>query len=225
LGVQAGSNVALLARRLDNLKAVVVACTAAHKESGIEQGGKFAAIQLDVSDKSQVAALWNKLPEYLSDVDILGKYRTVPNQRNKWILIKCLPVNNAGYVQGLDHVGDIDESVVSGMFATNVIGLIGMTQQLVKREHSFSRSIDPPSPFYSYTVLDFKAKQSGHVINIGSIAGREPYVGGSIYNATKFAVKAFTGSLMRELVNTPIRVSEIQPGRSLLSSLHLLSLI
>jgi len=111
------------------------------------------------------------------------------------------------------------------MFATNVIGLIGMTQQLVKREHSFSRSIDPPSPFYSYTVLDFKAKQSGHVINIGSIAGREPYVGGSIYNATKFAVKAFTGSLMRELVNTPIRVSEIQPGRSLFSSLHLPSLI
>jgi len=60
--------------------------------------------------------------------------------------------------------------------------------------------------------VDFKAKNSGHFINIGSIAGREPYVGGSIYNATKFAVNAFTGSLLRELVNTSIRVSEIQPG-------------
>lgn len=60
--------------------------------------------------------------------------------------------------------------------------------------------------------LDFKARNTGHVINIGSIAGREPYAGGSIYCATKHAVAAFTGSLMRELVDTPIRVTEIQPG-------------
>jgi 3-hydroxy acid dehydrogenase/malonic semialdehyde reductase len=66
-------------------------------------------------------------------------------------------------------------------------------------------------------LTDFKAKKSGHFINIGSIAGREPYAGGSVYNATKFAVKAFTGSLLRELVNTPIRVSEVQPGGYLLS--------
>lgn len=59
---------------------------------------------------------------------------------------------------------------------------------------------------------EFKAKNSGHVINLGSIAGREPYAGGSIYTATKHAVNAFTASLMRELVNTPIRVTEIQPG-------------
>ena len=60
---------------------------------------------------------------------------------------------------------------------------------------------------------DFKDKKAGHVINIGSIAGREPYAGGSIYTATKHAVNAFTGSLMRELVDTPIRVTEIQPGK------------
>lgn len=59
---------------------------------------------------------------------------------------------------------------------------------------------------------DFKAKKSGHVINIGSIAGREPYAGGSIYCATKHAVNAFSGALLRELVDTPIRVTEIQPG-------------
>lgn len=74
------------------------------------------------------------------------------------------------------------------------------------------------------TRLDFKQKQSGHVINLGSIAGIEPYAGGSIYNATKFAVNAFTGALRRELVNTPIRVTEIQPGKlfkyTILTSLH-----
>ena len=60
---------------------------------------------------------------------------------------------------------------------------------------------------------EFKQKGSGHIINLGSIAGIEPYAGGSIYTATKHAVRAFTGSLLRELVNTPIRVTEIQPGK------------
>jgi 3-hydroxy acid dehydrogenase/malonic semialdehyde reductase len=77
-------------------------------------------------------------------------------------------------------------------------------------------SITPCTRFLQCIIdvpVDFKAKQSGHVINIGSIAGRETYPGGSIYNATKHALRAFTGALMKELVNTPIRVTEIQPGR------------
>lgn len=64
----------------------------------------------------------------------------------------------------------------------------------------------------TFGLSDFKKNQAGHIINIGSIAGREPYAGGSIYTATKHAVHAFTASLMREVVNTPIRVTEIQPG-------------
>ena len=59
---------------------------------------------------------------------------------------------------------------------------------------------------------EMKARNTGHVINIGSVAGREPYIGGSIYCATKHAVRAFTGTLLRELVETQIRVTEIQPG-------------
>lgn len=43
-----------------------------------------------------------------------------------------MTVNNAGYVVGLDHVGDIPDEVVEGMFATNVFGLISMTQLLIK---------------------------------------------------------------------------------------------
>jgi len=57
-----------------------------------------------------------------------------------------------------------------------------------------------------------KARNTGHIINIGSVAGREPYAGGSIYCATKYAVRAFTGALLRELVETQLRVTEIQPG-------------
>ncbi|KAK0459707.1 uncharacterized protein EV420DRAFT_285040 [Desarmillaria tabescens] len=171
LFAKGGSNIILVARRADALKKVADACAVAHKESGLQQGGKFASVQLDVSDKAQVATLWDKVPQDLRNVDIL--------------------VNNAGFVLGVEHVGDIKPEDVESMFSTNVFGLISMTQLLIK---------------------DFKAKKAGHVINLGSIAGLEPYAGGSIYTATKHAVRAFTGSMRRELVNTPIRVTEIQPG-------------
>ncbi|KXN82098.1 hypothetical protein AN958_03256 [Leucoagaricus sp. SymC.cos] len=171
LFAKAGSNVILVARRAELLKQVAEQCQAAHKESGLTQGGKFTTIQLDVADKAQVAGFWDKVPSDLRDVDIL--------------------INNAGYVLGTEHVGDIKDADIEGMFATNVLGLISVTQLLVR---------------------EFKRKQAGHVINLGSVAGREAYAGGSIYTATKHAVRAFTGSLLRELVNTPIRVTEIQPG-------------
>ncbi|KAJ3571883.1 hypothetical protein NP233_g3455 [Leucocoprinus birnbaumii] len=172
LFAKAGSNVILVARRAEVLKQVADQCLAVHKESGLSHGGKFATIQLDVSDKVQVAGFWDKVPNDLRDIDIL--------------------VNNAGFVLGMEHVGNISDEDVEGMFATNVLGLISVTQLLVR---------------------EFKKKQAGHIINLGSIAGREAYAGGSIYTATKHAVRAFTGSLLRELVNTPIRVTEIDPGK------------
>ena len=52
----------------------------------------------------------------------------------------------------------------------------------------------------------------GHVINIGSIAGREIYPGGNVYCATKFAVKALSNAMRLDLNGTPIRVSEVAPG-------------
>lgn len=81
------------------------------------------------------------------------------------------------------------------MFDTNVTGLINMTQ----------------------AILPIFKKRSeggrGDIINIGSIAGREPYSGGSIYCATKSAVRSFTDALRKELIATRIRVIEIDPGQ------------
>ncbi|KAF8329176.1 NAD(P)-binding protein [Cantharellus anzutake] len=171
LFARAGSNIILAARRTEALKNVAAACEAAHKQSGHQAGGKFATVQLDVSDRVAVGKLWEKVPNDLRNVDIL--------------------VNNAGFVLGVEKVGEIAETDMEAMFNTNVFGLIAVTQLLIK---------------------DFKQKRSGHIINIGSVAGREPYAGGAIYCATKHAVKAFTGSLLREVVDTPIRVTEIQPG-------------
>ncbi|KAI4526224.1 NAD(P)-binding protein [Schizophyllum commune Loenen D] len=124
----------------------------------------------------------------LSDRDQIARFwEKVPERLREVDIL----VNNAGFVLGWEHVGDIADEDVEKMFSINVFGLIAMTQLLIK---------------------DFKARNLGHIINIGSIGSREPYAGGAIYTATKHAVKAFTGSLLRELVNTRIRVSEVQPG-------------
>lgn len=171
LFAKAGSNVILAARRAEQLKKVEEACVAAHKESGVQAGGKFASVQLDVAKKEQINTLFDRVPADLKTVDIL--------------------VNNAGFVLGVERVGDIADADYESMFQVNVFGLIAITQLLIK---------------------DFKARNAGHIINIGSIAGREPYAGGGIYCATKHAVRSFTGTLLRELVNTNIRVTEIQPG-------------
>ena len=72
--MQAGSNVILAARRQDALKKVSEDCAAAHKASGIQGGGKFATVQLDVGDKQQVASLLDRVPEELRKVDVLGKH-------------------------------------------------------------------------------------------------------------------------------------------------------
>jgi 3-hydroxy acid dehydrogenase/malonic semialdehyde reductase len=88
----------------------------------------------------------------------------------------------------------IAEEDIAVMFATNVTGLIAMTQEVMK--------------VYK-TRPDGGA---GDVINVGSIAGREPYPGGSIYCATKAAVRSFTDAMRKELISTRIRVMEIDPG-------------
>lgn len=81
------------------------------------------------------------------------------------------------------------------MFSTNVTGLINMTQAIL--------------PIYKMREDGGR----GDIINIGSIAGREAYPGGSIYCATKAAIRSFTDAMRRELIATRIRVMEVDPGQ------------
>ncbi|KAI9752961.1 MAG: hypothetical protein M4579_005392 [Chaenotheca gracillima] len=104
-------------------------------------------------------------------------------------------VNNAGLVKGVAKAPEIAEEDIETMITTNVTGLINMTQAVL--------------PI-------FKQRSDGgrgDIINIGSIAGREAYPGGSIYCATKAAVRSFTDALRRELIATRIRIMEIDPGQ------------
>lgn len=100
-------------------------------------------------------------------------------------------VNNAGLVIGLDkeYEGNLDEWDI--MIDTNVRALIAMTRIIVPGMVERGR---------------------GHVINIGSIAGDYAYPGGSVYCACKAAVKALSDGLRIDLVDTPVRVTNIKPG-------------
>lgn len=100
-------------------------------------------------------------------------------------------VNNAGFAHGLHNIGDIPNNDVSNMINTNLTGLIAITQVFVRA---------------------FKKRNSGDIVNIGSISGRDPYIGGSIYCLTKTAISTFSDVLRKEYKDTDIRVIEILPG-------------
>lgn len=101
----------------------------------------------------------------------------------------------SGLVKGVARAPDIAEEDIEAMMQTNVNGLINMTQAVLP---IFKKRPDGGA---------------GDIINIGSIAGRDPYPNGSIYCATKAAVRAFTDAMRRELIATRIRVIEIDPGQ------------
>ncbi|KAI1316583.1 hypothetical protein EDD11_009708 [Mortierella claussenii] len=100
-------------------------------------------------------------------------------------------VNNAGLVIGLDKLEDITEEAMDTMIDTNVKGLVHVTQSVLP---------------------GMRARNRGHIINIGSVAGQQAYGNGSIYCASKAAVASITKALLYETVDTAIRISEINPG-------------
>ncbi|CEL05624.1 Putative NADP-dependent L-serine/L-allo-threonine dehydrogenase ydfG [Aspergillus calidoustus] len=160
----------LTARRIDRLQALAAEIT---KEA---PGVKVHPVQLDVSNADEVRRFVAALPEQFREVDVL--------------------VNNAGLVKGVARAPEIAEEDINIMFATNVTGLINMTQAIL------------PS-----MLARNNGQGAGDIINIGSIAGREPYVGGGIYCATKAAVRSFSESLRKELIATRVRVVTIDPGQ------------
>ena len=107
-----------------------------------------------------------------------------------WKAIDVL-VNNAGLVIGVDKEfeGNLDEWDI--VIDTNIKSLLAITRLVVPGMVERGR---------------------GHIINIGSIAGDAAYPGGSVYCATKAAVKALSDGLRIDLVDTPLRVTNVKPG-------------
>ena len=108
----------------------------------------------------------------------------------EWAEVDVL-VNNAGLARGLEpeYVGNMDDW--DEMIDTNIRGLLTMTRLIVPA---------------------MVARNHGHIINIGSVAGDAAYAGGNVYCATKSAVKSISDGLRIDVAHTKVRVTNIKPG-------------
>jgi 3-hydroxy acid dehydrogenase/malonic semialdehyde reductase len=133
------------------------------------------------------AAVWAKPLDVRSQAAVAAWWEAVPVDFKPLAVL----VNNAGLARGLSNIRDNDVQDWDEMIDTNIKGLLYMTR------------VSLPGMIQA---------AAGHVVNIGSLAGVAAYPKGAVYCATKAAVKVFADGLRQDLVDTPIRVTTIQPG-------------
>ncbi|MGZ3691721.1 MAG: SDR family NAD(P)-dependent oxidoreductase [Pseudobdellovibrio sp.] len=127
---------------------------------------------------------------YKLDVDRAGSMKPVLADLNKKKIKVKILINNAGLAKGVDLFQNSDTADWEQMLNTNVKGLLNVSQALISQ------------------IIETR----GHVVNMGSVAGRLVYEGGAVYCATKFAVRAISDALRIDLKGTGVRVSNIEPG-------------
>ena len=98
-------------------------------------------------------------------------------------------VNNAGLGLGRDPFWESADEDEETVIETNVLGLMRMTRLCVPH-----------------------IRDGGHIVNIGSVAGRQPYENAAVYIASKFAVRGFTYALREDLLGRPIHLTTVDPG-------------
>jgi NADP-dependent 3-hydroxy acid dehydrogenase YdfG len=147
---------------------------------------KLESLRQDLVEKHKVAV--HLLPFDVRDREIARK--AIDELPEQWQPIDLL-INNAGLVLGVDKEFEANPEDWDIVIDTNIKGLLAVTR---------------------WVVPGMIARGKGHIINIGSIAGDAAYAGGSVYCATKSAVKALSDGLRIDLVDTPLRVTNIKPG-------------
>lgn len=117
-------------------------------------------------------------------------HEKINSLKGEWKNIDFL-INNAGNAHGLDYIFEGDTEDWDNMIDVNVKGLLYVTRDILRLMISNKR---------------------GHIINIGSIAGKEVYPKGNIYCASKFAVDAISQGMRIDLNHKNIKVSQVNPG-------------
>lgn len=112
------------------------------------------------------------------------------NLPEKWKKIDVL-INNAGLASGINLIQDGLTEDWDKMIDTNIKGLLYVSKCIIPL---------------------MIARNEGHIINVGSIAGKEPYIRGNVYCATKAAVDSLTRSMRIDLLEHNIKVTQIAPG-------------
>ena len=122
------------------------------------------------------------------DIRQVEKY--LGNLPEEWQKVDIL-VNNAGLAAGLGHIDEGDRDDWDRMIDTNIKGLLYVTRTIVP---------------------GMVRRQSGHIFNISSIAGKEVYENGGVYCASKHAVDALSKGMRIDLLKHGIKVTNIAPG-------------
>eukprot|EP01038_Epipyxis_sp_PR26KG_P014572 gene14572-19565_t len=146
-----------------------------------------------ISLKNEILAQYPQLdiltvPVSVSDID---KVALIPAQLPPPFQQVDILVNNAGLALGVNSVENNSVEDAKVVLDTNVLGVVAMCSAFVPQ---------------------MKTRGSGHIINIGSVAGHHAYATGSVYNASKYAIHGFTSAARHDLMGTPVRVTHISPG-------------
>ncbi|MBB3698476.1 SDR family NAD(P)-dependent oxidoreductase [Flammeovirga yaeyamensis] len=119
--------------------------------------------------------------------DVFAKIESLPEDFAQVDIL----VNNAGNAHGLSSIQDGDVDDWDAMIDINVKGLLYVSKAI---------------------IAQMTERKSGHIINIGSIAGKDVYPNGNVYNASKFAVNALNEAMRYDLNEFGIRVGAVHPG-------------
>ncbi len=138
-----------------------------------------------------VAELGNAVHPLTLDVTDRAATETVAARLPKEFADVDVLVNNAGLALGMEPAHQVALGDWEAMIDTNVKGVTRMTRALLPG------------------MVD---RKRGHIVNIGSVSGHIPYPGGNVYGATKAFVAQFNLNLRADLLGTPVRVTNVEPG-------------
>lgn len=168
------------------------ACAVAFAEAG-------ANLILLARRKDKLNEITKRIKEK-NDVEIFNIECDVRNRKDVEKYINDLPevfrnidilVNNAGLARGMNKIQEGNFEDWDEMLDTNIKGLLNVSR---------------------FILPGMVGRKSGHVVNIGSLAGREVYPNGNVYCTTKHAVKAISKGMLVDLNGTGVRVTNLDPG-------------
>ncbi len=141
-------------------------------------------LQIQLSNITEVYSL---IFDVRNQQEVQNAINSLPEE---WKNIDVL-VNNAGNAHGLEPISDANISDLDAMMDGNVKGLLYVSQPIIKL---------------------MKANNSGHIVNISSVAARQTYANGTVYCASKKAVDVISEGMRLELTEFGIKVTNVQPG-------------